>query len=582
MGAPVITLRGERGEETLSLEEFEARVRRGLIAPTTPVQFPILTGERWVDARDLELFRRLYEPARIHFRRAFTLRGFPVITLGLSALCVVVFFALAGSQRVLPVDTLIRAGAKVGANVFELGQTWRLWTANVLHRDVLHLLFNVFFFFNVGGTIENAYRRRDYLLIITASALGTTLMSALLSVEPSVGLSGVVLGCFGAASVFGVKYGDILPVRYRRYFAGGVLPYALFILYVGLATPSTDNWGHLGGVLAGALAAAPLEPKLLLMGRAPAPWWRSWAPALGAGGLVVVTLAAGPLGRWVEPRFAELVERESGLRIAYPARWTFGENHLGYPAVGNVLGASVGVRARREARHALDLDAIERRFFEVDLAGPERSGAITAVRVLGRRALPLPGAQAVELVIGLESRAGSHVTRNVLIARGHHSYTISMSAPQPFAESYDRVFDRMIREIVLFEPPALVEKRRIAEAFPGMSSAHAALGRELEAFGDPEGAARAYKAALAAMPGDTDALLGLVTLAVDYGGDLQAAEEIAARLSGGRPDDAELAGLRAALREKRGDVAGARAILEEALDRMPQAIELRERLMQMP
>src|SRR5204862_1052563 len=100
---------------------------------------------------------------------------------------------------------------------------------------------------------------QDYALILLVSALTTTLLSTAMSTLPSVGASGVVLGLFGAASVFGYKYSDILPKKYRRYFGGAVLPYALFILYVGLATKDTDNWGHLGGLLGGMLASIPLE-----------------------------------------------------------------------------------------------------------------------------------------------------------------------------------------------------------------------------------------------------------------------------------------------------------------------------------
>jgi len=570
----LITVRAEQGEETLSLDEFEARVRHGRIAPNTPVRFPILTGERWVDARELELFRRLYEPARIHFREAFTLRGLPVITIGLVLISAGIFFLLAGTARSLPIDVLIHAGAKVSANVFELGETWRLLTANLLHRDVLHLAFNLFFLFNVGGTIENAYRWQDYLLIVIAAGLGTTVTSALMSAEPSVGASGIVLGLFGAASVFGAKYGDILPRRYRRYFAGAVLPYALFIMYVGLATPSTDNWGHLGGMLAGALAAVPLQPKLLRTGKPRgAPW-----SVLAAVGLVLATLVLGPLMRVLPPRLTELVERESGIVVVHPRAWTYGENHLGYPAVGNALGTTIGVRARRESGRALDLDAIERRFLEVDVAGPERAGAITAVRVIGRKPRAIEHGQAIELVIALESRAGPHITRNVLVARGWHSYAIVLSAPEPFAKQYDPLFDRMIEATRLFEPPALVEKRHIAEAFPGMSSAHLDLGRELQAFGDAEGAARAFTRALEAMPDQADALFGLASLAVDYGGDLDAAEAIAQRLFEQRPDDVDVATLRSALREKQGDRAGARAILEDVLERSPDASDVRDKL----
>ena len=252
-------MRTPEGEQTLSIEEFEERVRRGDIAPSTPVRFAVITGDRWADARELEIFRRLHMPARVHFSRAFSLGRFPVITASVCLLEVVAFFAIAGAERFISDDALVDAGAKIRPNILELGETWRLLTANVLHRDLLHLFFNIFFFFNVGGAIENAYRVRDYVFLLVASALSTTALSTLFSSQPSVGASGMVLGLFGCASVFGYKYGALLPVRYRRYFGGAVLPYALFILYVGLVTERTDNWGHLGGLLGGAIAALPLD-----------------------------------------------------------------------------------------------------------------------------------------------------------------------------------------------------------------------------------------------------------------------------------------------------------------------------------
>jgi membrane associated rhomboid family serine protease len=176
----VISLRLDQGEETIPLEEFEARVRQGLIEPHTPVRFPILTGDRWVDARELDLFRRLYAPARIHFARSFSLGRFPTVTAVLALLQIVLYFAIAGAHRALPPDPLIDAGAKVQPNVLELGETWRLLTANLLHRDVLHVLFNMFFLFNVGGAIENIYRLEDYALILLVSALATTTLSTMM------------------------------------------------------------------------------------------------------------------------------------------------------------------------------------------------------------------------------------------------------------------------------------------------------------------------------------------------------------------------------------------------------------------
>lgn len=574
-------MRAETGEETLSLDEFESRVRRGHIAPNTPVRFPVLTGERWVDARELELFRRLYEPARIHFSRTFTLRGFPVITLVLVLIEVIMFFGLAGRAPALSVDALVQAGAKVSANIFELGQTWRLLTANLLHRDVLHLLFNMVFLFNVGGTIENAYRKQDYLLILVASALGTTLTSAWMSLESSVGASGIVLGLFGAASVFGAKYADILPRRYRRYFGGAVLPYALFILYVGLATQHTDNWGHLGGLVAGAFVALFLEPKLLRLGRAESSLLRAQGPLLLSLGLVGLVFGLGPALRATDPSFKELVEQDSGIRVAYPWRWTLGENHLGYAAIGNTLGATLGVRARRDPHRPITLEALERRFVSHDLRTAERDGSIGGVEVLARKERQLDGYRAVELIVRLESRAGAHWTRNILVTRGYFSYAIVLAAPAGYAEAYDRVFEAMIGEVHLLEPPWLARSRAVAEGFPGMASAHVEYGQDLAALGRAEEAAKAFQRALEAMPDQPDALFGLAKLAADYGGDLEAAEAIARRLVARKPDAASAVALLATLEERLGKPEEARSVLMDAIDRVPDATELREQLLKL-
>ena len=148
----VLFVKTANREERLSLEEFEKRIRDGDIAASTQVQFSLLTGERWVRAGDLALFHHLYEPARIHFRRRFSLGRFPWLTLSLVVIQVLIFWGLAGSDTRLHFDRLIRAGAKAPAQIFELGETWRLITANFLHRDVLHLFFNkrpkfIYFFF---------------------------------------------------------------------------------------------------------------------------------------------------------------------------------------------------------------------------------------------------------------------------------------------------------------------------------------------------------------------------------------------------------------------------------------------------
>jgi rhomboid protease GluP len=577
----VISVRTEQGVETLSLEDFEARVRGGEIAPQTPVRFPVLTGERWVDAGDLELFRRLYEPARIYFARSFRLGRFPVITVGFVIVQVILFFGLSGLQSELTLEALIAAGAKVPANVFELGETWRLLTANILHRDVLHLGVNMFFLFNVGSTIENAYRRQDYILVLLVSGLGTTILSATMSPLPSMGASGVVLGLFGAATVFGYKYADILPRKYRRYLTGAILPYAIFVLCVGLATPLTDNWGHLGGLIGGVAAALPLEPKLLQDSLRKRSMMVRYGPATLSAALVLVVFASGPLLTRAEPDLTELLDPDSGLRVTHPRRWMFGQNHLGFASWGNSLGASVGLRAYRTDEQPPKLVALRKRFTDL-LERREGEGEITAVEIIEDRAARVVGGRAVEIRARLESRAGPLVTRNIIIERGRYSYFVVLAAPERWAAKYGRIFDRMTEQIRLMEPVGVRRARVKLATFPGMSSAHVDVGQQLASIGDVEGAATAFKRALVMLPEHPDALYGLARLAVDFDGDLHSAEAIAARLHARRPEDPTFATLLADIRERLGQIDAARAVLLETLDRTPDAAALRERLKRLP
>lgn len=575
----MISVRADTGEETIPLEEFESRVRQGLITPSTPVRFPVLTGDRWVDATELELFRRLYAPARIHFTRAFSLGRFPVVTTTLCVLQILLYFGLAGASRFLALDPLIEAGAKMQPNILELGETWRLITANFLHRDVLHLLFNMFFLFNVGGTIENAYRLQDYLLILVASALATTILSTFLSSQASVGASGMVLGLFGSASVFGYKYSDILPQRYKRYFGGAVLPYAIFILYVGLATKDTDNWGHLGGMIGGILVTIPLDPKLLHLGRPLHGFLREHLPAVASVVLLLTTVAVGPVVGGRNTGLRSLSDSQSGVRFSFPSRWVFGENHLGYPAWGNGLGASIGVQAETRASRPMELSEVRRRFLEEELRRRETEGDIAAVNVLSERPFPIDGAKAIELQIALESRAGPQRTRNLLITRGYYSYAVVLSAPKAWAHKYEPIFDEMLRSLELIEPETLVKARQLVNTFPGMSSAYAELGGQLASIGRVEAAAQAYQRGLDALPEQADALYGLAKLTADYGGDLESAERIAAELLGRAPGEASYAVLLADLRSRLGQLDSACAVLQETMDQSSDPPEyLRERL----
>lgn len=494
-----------------------------------------------------------------------SLTRFPRITALLCLAQVLGYLALAHGARSLPLDVLVQWGAKVSANVLELGETWRLIAANLLHRDVLHLGFNTFFLFNVGGAVENAFRGRDYSLILIGAALGTTSLSLAMSTVPSVGSSGVVLGLFGSASVVGYKYGDLLPKPYRRYFGGAVLPFALFILYVGFASPDTDNWAHLGGLAAGALVTLPLVPRFA---PGPQPEW----PLPAAVGLVTCVLAAGPALASSGPPLEAFRVRSSGLRLARPVRWEAGENHLGDLAWGNRLGVTLGFTAGR-GEDPVQLERLKSGFIE-ELRAREGEGVLTRVRVVGEKPLIIPGARALELTVELESRAGPQTTRNLLIERGYFWYRVVLCAPSAWAEPYDAIFDALISEVALEDPAELEEALRMARTFPGMSSVHVERGHQLAAVGRVDEAAAAYQRALYGVPDLPEAIYGLARLTLAFGGALEAAERAVAELHASRPLSSSVVALLADLRTRLGRRDEACHVLGEALEALPRSSTL--------
>lgn len=562
----MISVRSRGRVETLELEVFEQRVREGKILPSTQVRLPVVTGADYVRAEELEIFQRLHAPARLAFVRAFSLGRFPHFTLLLCTGQIVLFLILAGPNRFIALDPLIRAGAKARPNILELGQTWRLLSANFLHRDVLHLFVNSFFLFNLGGAIENTFRLRDYLWILLVSAVGTTVLSTLMSSSlASVGASGMVLGLFGSASVFGYVYGRDLPPRYRRYFGSAVLPYALFILYLGLASPDTDNWGHLGGFLGGLLATLPLAPRGLVQGGS----WKRWWSSAASLALVGSVIALGPVIRKIGLVFEPVRDERSGLAFVYPAYWKTGQNHLGYVAKGNSLGTALGVRAERRSSAPYTLRETRQWFLEQELQARAADGDITQLEVGRERPFFLDGARAIEIDVELESRAGPQVSRNVLVQRGYYRYAIVLSAPAEWAEEYDSLLERLVEQVRLVEPASLKDARALVERFPGMTSARVDLGHELARIGAVEEAKAVFMKALDLDPNEPSALYGLAKLEADFDGDLELAESMALAVFLMSPKEPEYVALLADLRRRLGRIDEAC----EALQRGFQDIE---------
>jgi len=138
------------------------------------------------------------------------------------------------------------------------GQSWRLFTATLLHAGILHIGLNAWALWIFGALVENTFGRRKFVAIYVVSAfLGSATSYAFGPLQTlGVGASGAIVGLFGAFIAYNVK---------RRHLASamGNLRWAATIIVInavlGFGFAGVDWRAHVGGLLAGAAVGAGLD-----------------------------------------------------------------------------------------------------------------------------------------------------------------------------------------------------------------------------------------------------------------------------------------------------------------------------------
>ncbi len=179
--------------------------------------------------------------------------GDPMATYVLIAICVLVAFgsgSLLGGNSGSPV---FRDGSLFGPAIDVGGQYWRLVTSGFLHAGIIHLAFNMYILYYLGSMLEPALGKVRFLGLYFASLLGGSFGALLLSpLAQTVGASGAVFGLMGAAFV-------MQRARGMNPMQSGIGPLILLNVGISFVLPGISIGGHLGGLLAGALAALAIE-----------------------------------------------------------------------------------------------------------------------------------------------------------------------------------------------------------------------------------------------------------------------------------------------------------------------------------
>jgi membrane associated rhomboid family serine protease len=209
---------------------------------------------------------------------AFSGAHVPYATYTLIAINVIAFLAELGYGGGITNGQLIHDGGLNGPAV-DNGDWFRIVTAGFLHAGPLHLLFNMYVLYVAGSLLEPGIGTPRFLAIYFVSLFGGSLGALLLSPnELTVGASGAIFGLMAA----------VLVVARGRGIEELASQFGLFIvlnLALSIAVPGISIGGHLGGLVAGGLAA------LLVIG-SERRLDGSVAIAFEAGGLVLLAVLA--------------------------------------------------------------------------------------------------------------------------------------------------------------------------------------------------------------------------------------------------------------------------------------------------
>ena len=180
---------------------------------------------------------------------------FPVYTSILLACIAVVFFTqylTSDDPEFFTVDRFSGYYAGFDKKAFlSAHEYWRILTGAVVHSGILHVAMNSYALYSFGKLIEMLSNRAHLSIVFILSALGGGLLSLVFKPDAtSVGASGGIVGLLSYLAVYAFKRRQFISPEFRK----SLLINIGFILIFGLVLyQSIDNYGHIGGLIVGAI-----------------------------------------------------------------------------------------------------------------------------------------------------------------------------------------------------------------------------------------------------------------------------------------------------------------------------------------
>ena len=447
-------------ERTLTWDEWEQHVRQGRVPKDAEVLFEPVTEDRWVLAGELEMYTSLQgdsPPASTVWTSA------PIATALLVGINIRIWWT---QLWIVPAADLVNTQclAAHGA-ILEGGQGWRAIAMGFCHTDFMHIAANLLWMAFAGWGVERALGRRNLVAIFIGSVLAGSLLSiAFAPATAALGASGGVFGLVAAVIVLGFFRPQVLPDDRRGMYGFAMFPYLAIMFLGGWMDDNIANWAHFGGMVAGALLAAVLDPEH----RQRRPRWNlGWQGLITA--LVALTIAIPLL---VGPRVHLLVDaseaRSAASRVpvqqdnsdseayraltyAVPAGWRPGVNSAGDPSFRSTVPGSERfwtVSARTERRPLEDRELYARWRDRLERGH-------TDVRWTEPHAEIRSGHPGLAVTARIEGKSGARSLLWWGASRGVHSLQIVWEVEDDRSARLQPLFRRLGRQIVWSDPKAL-------------------------------------------------------------------------------------------------------------------------------
>ncbi len=137
------------------------------------------------------------------------------------------------------------------------GEYWRILTGASLHGGLIHLGFSCYAFYVLGKLVETLSNRAHLAVVFLLSAIGGGILSLIFFPDgASVGASGGIVGLLGYLAVYGYRRRELLTSAFLKNMLFNIAFMAIIGISVNYSEESVvkiDNFGHLGGLLTGAV-----------------------------------------------------------------------------------------------------------------------------------------------------------------------------------------------------------------------------------------------------------------------------------------------------------------------------------------